>query len=349
LKLSELKPNPFRPDIEWDEDRITELRASIKATGFWNGIVCRKGDGGYQLAYGHHRVEAAKRELGANAECSPQVRNLTDEDMVRMVGLENSEAYTHCFLTGTITTVQTVLSAYLAGSITLNVAAQTPKSSLSYVGPGQDRPYTTPSIDEFLRGSVRKTSIKIAVRAINLAREGHFNLESTRGLGYESVESALRVAEASRDKAEEDKKAAIAKAEAERKRHEELAKKAKDEKTREAQRKKAALEQAKIDKVKESASMKAAANATKACDDLREGSTTVEVVTNRAVKTSPKRQSLRKKAEKWGRSVENTGREDNEGFQAAKRVFTDREKRATAIECRRASKRWAERAKELEN
>lgn len=93
IALSELKPNPFKADIlngKLSEDKICRLQESIRQTGFWDNVVCRKVGDEYQLGYGHKRVEAAKRELGKDHVISIPVMVLTDEQMIQMMAMENA-------------------------------------------------------------------------------------------------------------------------------------------------------------------------------------------------------------------------------------------------------------------
>jgi len=55
----------------------------------WDNVVVRERDGRYQLAYGHHRIEAARQELGPDAIVRVIVRNL-DDMMIRVMLDENS-------------------------------------------------------------------------------------------------------------------------------------------------------------------------------------------------------------------------------------------------------------------
>ncbi|MBV8092297.1 MAG: ParB N-terminal domain-containing protein [Acetobacteraceae bacterium] len=91
IALGQLKPNPFR-DFELhpiDQEQVEKLKASIGADGFWAGVVARRADVGYfELAFGHHRITAA-RQLGL--ETAPiEVRDLDDVQMVRLLLSENA-------------------------------------------------------------------------------------------------------------------------------------------------------------------------------------------------------------------------------------------------------------------
>jgi hypothetical protein len=91
ISLDRIKPNPFR-DFDLhpiDEMQVQKLKASIDADGFWSSVVARSVDGGgYEIAFGHHRIEAARRlETGV---VPIEVRDLSDVQMVRMLASENA-------------------------------------------------------------------------------------------------------------------------------------------------------------------------------------------------------------------------------------------------------------------
>lgn len=90
VPLAQIKPNPFR-DFELhqiDEVQVERLKASIDADGFWSSVVARKVADEYEVAFGHHRIEAA-RALGLEA-VPIEVRDLSDWQMVRMLASENA-------------------------------------------------------------------------------------------------------------------------------------------------------------------------------------------------------------------------------------------------------------------
>lgn len=91
-----LKPNPFKKQlgVELDRDRINELRDSVEASGFWsNTVECRKVKNHYELVYGHHRIEAAKRELGGNTTVEIPIRDNSNAKMLQKMVLENANAH----------------------------------------------------------------------------------------------------------------------------------------------------------------------------------------------------------------------------------------------------------------
>jgi ParB-like chromosome segregation protein Spo0J len=62
--------------------------ASIGRHGFWRGIRARKVDDAYQLAMGHHRIEAARR--AKLKEVDIDVQSMSDDEMIRLMTTENA-------------------------------------------------------------------------------------------------------------------------------------------------------------------------------------------------------------------------------------------------------------------
>ncbi len=101
LNLKALQPNPFRdfavdpidgPENDNPElgyvSAITKLKESIEEDGFWGGVVVRRQNGAYQIAAGHHRVEAA---IAAGLEeADLVVLPMDDKAMIRVYARENA-------------------------------------------------------------------------------------------------------------------------------------------------------------------------------------------------------------------------------------------------------------------
>ena len=95
IALKDLGPNPFKKFInegKLDKEKIELLKESINKDGFWDNVLCRKKNDKYELAYGHHRIEAAKQILGENYEADIPCKDLSDESMLRILGNENTVA-----------------------------------------------------------------------------------------------------------------------------------------------------------------------------------------------------------------------------------------------------------------
>lgn len=90
IPLRLIKPNPFRDFVlhPYNEAQVTRLQASIHATGFWVGVVARPHGAEYQMAFGHHRTEAARRD--GLEEIPIEVADLSDAEMAVRLAVENA-------------------------------------------------------------------------------------------------------------------------------------------------------------------------------------------------------------------------------------------------------------------
>lgn len=87
LSLNELRPNPYQPRKNFDQESIDELRSSIEEHGILQPLVVRKSIKGYEIVVGERRFRAAK---DAKLETVPAVvRELSDQQMMEMAILEN--------------------------------------------------------------------------------------------------------------------------------------------------------------------------------------------------------------------------------------------------------------------
>jgi len=95
VKLKNLKPNPFRNIKQYPikEEKVKQLMTSIRETGFWENILCRKRGDNVEIAYGHHRLEALRQVFGPDKEISVIVKDLDNETMIRVMANENDERY----------------------------------------------------------------------------------------------------------------------------------------------------------------------------------------------------------------------------------------------------------------
>lgn len=98
VSLDVIDVNPHR-DLKtypWIERKVEQLKASISDVGFWAGVIARQNGKRYQIAFGHHRVEAATR---LKLKTIPLiVQSLTDQQMLQFMGRENGEDYSAEFL-----------------------------------------------------------------------------------------------------------------------------------------------------------------------------------------------------------------------------------------------------------
>jgi len=92
IKLSELKSNPFKKEInggKLNETNISKLIESINHGTLPKIFTVRKLGNNYELCFGHHRLEALKRVKGKNYEVIIDVVKRTDEQMIVDMAREN--------------------------------------------------------------------------------------------------------------------------------------------------------------------------------------------------------------------------------------------------------------------
>jgi len=90
IKLEMVEYNPYR-DLALDpinKNTVDKMKASITDLGFWGGLAVRKVGDKYQLAFGHHRLEALL-ELGWE-KADLNVVKYDDDQMVRAMVVENA-------------------------------------------------------------------------------------------------------------------------------------------------------------------------------------------------------------------------------------------------------------------
>ena len=89
LSIRAIRPNPYQPRREFDEGEMTELQASLKASGLLQPITVRRAaEGpGYELISGERRLRAATR-LGWE-EIAAIVRDVDDRTLLTLALVEN--------------------------------------------------------------------------------------------------------------------------------------------------------------------------------------------------------------------------------------------------------------------
>lgn len=99
IDIEQVDANPFRRLREYPyvERKVEALMRSIKDVGLWEGVIGRAVGNRVQIAFGHHRVEAARRS--GLQQINVIVRDLDDDAMLCFMGRENMEDYNSDFLT----------------------------------------------------------------------------------------------------------------------------------------------------------------------------------------------------------------------------------------------------------
>lgn len=87
LPLREIRPNPYQPRHEFDEEALAGLAASLDRAGLLQPVVVRPADEGFELIAGERRVRAAER-LGWS-EIGAVVREVDDRTLLTLALVEN--------------------------------------------------------------------------------------------------------------------------------------------------------------------------------------------------------------------------------------------------------------------
>lgn len=87
VSLAELRPNPYQPRKQFQEESLQELANSIREHGIVQPLVVRKSIHGYEIVTGERRFRAAKL---ANLDQVPIViRDCSDDQMMEIALIEN--------------------------------------------------------------------------------------------------------------------------------------------------------------------------------------------------------------------------------------------------------------------
>lgn len=87
VNIDELRPNPYQPRKQFDEEALKELSESIKEHGVFQPIIIKKSIKGYEIIAGERRVRASK--LAGKEKIPAIIRSFTDEQMMEIALLEN--------------------------------------------------------------------------------------------------------------------------------------------------------------------------------------------------------------------------------------------------------------------
>lgn len=88
LNLSDIRPNPFQPRTEFDEEALNELAASIKSIGIVQPITVRAvEDGKYEIVAGERRFRAS--QIAGKTTIPAYIRKTEDENLLELALVEN--------------------------------------------------------------------------------------------------------------------------------------------------------------------------------------------------------------------------------------------------------------------
>jgi hypothetical protein len=92
IKISDLKPNPFKKNIsngELNREQIDKIKSNIKELGFFGSLPVFKKEDKYFLIAGHHRLQALKEVYGKDFEVKCEVENYNEDQVFRGMVIEN--------------------------------------------------------------------------------------------------------------------------------------------------------------------------------------------------------------------------------------------------------------------
>jgi len=92
LKLKDIKPNPFKKEInngKLIEEQVKRIQSNIKELGLMGAFPIVKINNQWHLVSGHHRKEALKRAFGENYEVECVEHKYSKEQLLRGMIIEN--------------------------------------------------------------------------------------------------------------------------------------------------------------------------------------------------------------------------------------------------------------------
>ena len=87
LGIDEIEPNPLQPRTVFQDEKLRELAASIRANGIIQPIIVRRHDGKYQLIAGERRWRAAR--IAGLTEVPVVMQNVDDAHLLEVALIEN--------------------------------------------------------------------------------------------------------------------------------------------------------------------------------------------------------------------------------------------------------------------
>lgn len=177
--LKNVRQNPFR-DFSLDpirQDQVQNLRESIGKHGFQQNIAGRVRDGKAEIAAGHHRLEALKKQFGTDHEIELLIGPFTDAQMIQLMQSDNDAMNSHD-IRATIANVKATVIALGAGKISsreMPVDPNTPETRVRYApsfvkGTPNSHRYTVRSLATFLQlkypSGEPRDELKAALKAL---------------------------------------------------------------------------------------------------------------------------------------------------------------------------------------
>jgi len=89
IDISKIRPNPFQPRADFDQQALDELKESIKQKGIIQPVTVRQAkDGKYDLISGERRIRAST-EIGLKTIPAYTIEVKNDEEMLELALIEN--------------------------------------------------------------------------------------------------------------------------------------------------------------------------------------------------------------------------------------------------------------------
>jgi ParB family chromosome partitioning protein len=93
IPMEHVRPNPFQPRTEFDQEALAELTRSIVEKGIIQPVTVRRVEGGYQLVTGERRLRAAQN-AGLTEIPAYIIAVDSDEEMLELALIENIQRET---------------------------------------------------------------------------------------------------------------------------------------------------------------------------------------------------------------------------------------------------------------
>jgi len=196
VDVRDILPNPYRNLDKYvlDATKIDALKQSYETSGFWDGSIQARPSptipDKYEIAFGHHRIEAAR--IKGITPVGLVVSQRSNADMLRMMAHENSTDFRND-MRPTIETIRAVIEAYGRGEIELEVITGHGANQQQYSLPS-GKHYSLATVARFLNWV--KNSDNQATTACRVAfdayREEAASAEAIEQLGgKEATETAI--------------------------------------------------------------------------------------------------------------------------------------------------------------
>lgn len=225
FQLKEIQPNPFRRIEKYPirKDKVEELKESINAVGFWEGVPVRINEKDKpELVFGHHRLAALKDLYSGTQEFNWNVVKYSDAQMIQAMARENATTYSTS-VSIIMESIKSAIEAYTQGKVKpeeISMATGQGKRSdiILYAphfaevsGAPATSPYTEDSLAKFLGMSAPngepQEKFKAAFGALELIEQGYLKeSQITDEIGTKYLFGLVQQLKKQRDEAERDKK-----------------------------------------------------------------------------------------------------------------------------------------------